>query len=491
MTLGPCVLLQLAHPLMNFRTGRLHLWRINKKEPVCLRFPFPWEWFDIIGCFNGHIVARDSNYDEPYKMEIFYSNIEAWLPAPDPPNDSKFIVQQSAIIGQKDHTIHICSISLMNDNTIKWGEHVSHNSGDLWTIPKIFVEDDVFGFSRQCFDVSSGSGNNGPIRTFSRIVFARPISTPHIFLSSREHNEGRSSTLSFLLVNIQSRMENTSSTLTIPVHGSFHHLLVPTHFYDKLKRELSPNLLFLDQCGHQFVLNIRMHPWVGLIYNGYKEILTHHNITGGALILATYEGNSRFRFKIVHCNENDFIPFMVNNCTSYPQNLKVIPVPYGSLDQHSSQLNQLLLGIPIVTTTKLTNVETKVQNFITQTPASKNIKLLKAPTSYNKNVTGKLTQRDNLPPSRRLRLPHELNLPRQLLEVAFAHKPKYITVIDDNSRLFYIRLRTKHNNRKTTVLGKGFKEYIIANNLRKGNVITMSFNPNYPDQLHCAVVAEA
>ncbi|MED6158123.1 hypothetical protein PIB30_029811 [Stylosanthes scabra] len=120
MTLGPCVLLQLAHPLMNFRTGRLHLRRINKKEPVCLRFPFPWEWFDIIGCFNGHIVARDGNYDEPYKMKIFYSNIEVWLPAPDPPNDSKFIVQQSAIIGQKvfwiiltddDHRKPCCVIS--------------------------------------------------------------------------------------------------------------------------------------------------------------------------------------------------------------------------------------------------------------------------------------------------------------------------------------------------------------------------------------------
>ncbi|MED6158122.1 hypothetical protein PIB30_029810 [Stylosanthes scabra] len=184
---------------------------------------------------------------------------------------------------------------------------------------------------------------------------------------------------------------------------------------------------------------------------------------------------------------------MVNNCTSYPQNLKVIPVPYGSLDQHSSQLSQPLLGIPIVTTTKLTNVETKVQNF------------------YHSD-----SRKDNPPPSRRLRLPMKfnipnadgvfvvqkivmdyhieqlaLNLPRQLLEVAFAHKPKYITVIDGNSWLFHIRLRTKHNNRKTTILGKGFKEYIIANNMRRGNVITMSFNPNYPDQLHCAVVAEA
>ncbi|MED6176914.1 hypothetical protein PIB30_092911 [Stylosanthes scabra] len=83
-----------------------------------------------------------------------------------------------------------------------------------------------------------------------------------------------------------------------------------------------------------------------------------------------------------------------------------------------------------------------------------------------------------------------MNVPKQLLEVAFPHKPKHITVIDGNSRLFHIRLRTKHNNRTTSVLVKGWKEYQLANKLKKGDVITMSFNPNYPDQLNCVVAKE-
>ncbi|MED6210160.1 hypothetical protein PIB30_061527 [Stylosanthes scabra] len=115
-----------------------------------------------------------------------------------------------------------------------------------------------------------------------------------------------------------------------------------------------------------------MEPCVGLIYEGYKEILFHHNMTGEALILAHYEGNFHFRFKIVQCNEDDLFPLMVNNCTCYPQNLEVRPFVFGSPNQHNIrrmyqtshppyQLSQPILGIPVMKKVDMSNVHRRVE----------------------------------------------------------------------------------------------------------------------------------
>ncbi|MED6114100.1 hypothetical protein PIB30_077080 [Stylosanthes scabra] len=183
-----------------------------------------------------------------------------------------------------------------------------------------------------------------------------------------------------------------------------------------------------------------MEPSVGLIYEGYKEILFHHNITGGALILAHYEGNSHFRLKIVQCNEDDLFPLMVNNCTCYPQNLEVNQhnIRRMYLTSHPPyQLSQPILGIPVMTTADLSNVHRRVKLPIKFSTSN-------ADGVY---VVEKVVRHYHLEQ-------FALNLPKELLRVAFFHKPKYITVIDGQSRLFNIRLRIKHKNRKTTVLGR-------------------------------------
>ncbi|MED6176966.1 hypothetical protein PIB30_093270 [Stylosanthes scabra] len=70
---GQCVLLQLSHPLMDFRTGRIHLWWIKKRNQLSLNLPISWVWFAIIGCFNGYIFAR-------YSADMRSSNIIIWNP---------------------------------------------------------------------------------------------------------------------------------------------------------------------------------------------------------------------------------------------------------------------------------------------------------------------------------------------------------------------------------------------------------------------------
>ncbi|MED6200231.1 hypothetical protein PIB30_083147 [Stylosanthes scabra] len=83
---------------------------------------------------------------------------------------------------------------------------------------------------------------------------------------------------------------------------------------------------------------------------------------------------------------------------------------------------------------------------------------------------------------------YAMNVPRQLLDVAFTHNPKHIIVIDSHSKMFTVRVRTKHKKRRSMVLGRGWKEYQLANDLKKGDVIRMSFNPKYPDHLRCVAL---
>ncbi|MED6224086.1 hypothetical protein PIB30_080360 [Stylosanthes scabra] len=167
------------------------------------------------------------------------------------------------------------------------------------------------------------------------------------------------------------------------------------------------------------------------------------------------------------------------------------------------QLSQPILGIPVMAT--VIPVDHSGKHHRPHTPEA----------SCSKALFGKQNASRNPPPINNYRLPIKfstsnadgvyvvakvvrhyhpeqfaLNLPKELLRVAFLHKPKYITVIDGQSRLFNIPLRTKHKNRKTAILGKGFKAFMLANNLRRGNVIAMFFNPNYPDQLHYSIVTD-
>ncbi|MED6163416.1 hypothetical protein PIB30_079754 [Stylosanthes scabra] len=92
-------------------------------------------------------------------------------------------------------------------------------------------------------------------------------------------------------------MSSPRSTIAIPIHASFNNLMLPSHFYDEHKRELCPQLMFQNEFGNSFLLNLRMEPDVGLIYDGFKEILEHHNINGGGIIIATYHGSCIFSTK--------------------------------------------------------------------------------------------------------------------------------------------------------------------------------------------------
>ncbi|MED6162047.1 hypothetical protein PIB30_066625 [Stylosanthes scabra] len=62
MHYGKTILLHLKNPLLEMRMGRISLFDLHKGLEIHLRFPVPWEWFDIIACCNGFICARFS-YD--------------------------------------------------------------------------------------------------------------------------------------------------------------------------------------------------------------------------------------------------------------------------------------------------------------------------------------------------------------------------------------------------------------------------------------------
>ncbi|MED6163418.1 hypothetical protein PIB30_079755 [Stylosanthes scabra] len=159
-----------------------------------------------------------------------------------------------------------------------------------------------------------------------------------------------------------------------------------------------------------------MEPCVELIYKGYKEILFHHNMTGGALILVHYEENSHFRFKIVQCNEDDLFPLMVNNYTCYPQNLEVRPFVFGSPNQHNirrmyqtshppCQLSQPILGILVMTTADLSNVHRRVEYALSKDHSGKHHRPHTPEASYSKALFGKQNASRNPPPKKNYRLP--------------------------------------------------------------------------------------
>ncbi|MED6111457.1 hypothetical protein PIB30_052470 [Stylosanthes scabra] len=152
---------------MDFSPGRILLWWFNTSDQVCLRFPCPWECFVVIGANRGYIFARCSmdrrtsriiisnpitnnahyiadpgslnysnnhcisglaiysvvpiqktknfliillhrcsNFDEPYKMQIYESRIDAWYHATETPNPNNFILQQSVAIGCRVYWIN-------------------------------------------------------------------------------------------------------------------------------------------------------------------------------------------------------------------------------------------------------------------------------------------------------------------------------------------------------------------------------------------------
>ncbi|MED6158120.1 hypothetical protein PIB30_029808 [Stylosanthes scabra] len=194
---GPCALLQLNDPMMLYRLGHIVVWRFNRKDHACLRFPYPWEWFAVIGAIKGYIIAR-------YSMDPRTSKIIIWNPITNnvrrisdpgssnysnnravsglaiysvvPIQDSSWFVgtipQESQISNcpqlislnselfyvaidrnSTNNHLHMRSVSIANNNTIQWGNVFRIPCYDLWTAPRISVHNQIFGFSRTTSDV--------------------------------------------------------------------------------------------------------------------------------------------------------------------------------------------------------------------------------------------------------------------------------------------------------------------------------------------------
>ncbi|MED6187887.1 hypothetical protein PIB30_080783 [Stylosanthes scabra] len=69
-------------------------------------------------------LHRRSNVDEPYKMKIYESTIDAWYHASEPPNPNNFILQQSVVIGRPVYWINLAGefphnpLSLLSYSTV-------------------------------------------------------------------------------------------------------------------------------------------------------------------------------------------------------------------------------------------------------------------------------------------------------------------------------------------------------------------------------------
>ncbi|MED6162267.1 hypothetical protein PIB30_068791 [Stylosanthes scabra] len=297
-------------------------------------------------------------------------------------------------------------------------------------------------------------------------------------------------------------MSSPRSTIAIPIHASF--------------------LMFQNEFGNSFILNLKMEPDVGLIYGGFKKILAHHNINGGRIIIATYNGSCIFRFRIVECNEEDLLPYIISNphySHLQPQQksrhineisgcLSVNPFQTQS---NENQSHQNLLSFPLASTKAKQPIEPDIQN-----DSCRHRRNARGNTTQisNKNRKAKTYESDQdsclqtkrpkgwlcylvamvdgeyvvEKPVRNYHLTqYTMNVPRQLLEVGFTHDPKHIIVIDNSSKTYTVRVRNKSKKRKTMVLGRGWKKFQVANDLRKGDVIKMCFDPKYPYHLRCVV----
>ncbi|MED6110137.1 hypothetical protein PIB30_040195 [Stylosanthes scabra] len=83
-----------------------------------------------------------------------------------------------------------------------------------------------------------------------------------------------------------------------------------------------------------------------IIKEGYTEMLSHHNINGDALILATYYGGCFFRYKITPCGEDELIPHMMSNCSPIhthldPAAFQLGPIVEPSIIISSNETNNL------------------------------------------------------------------------------------------------------------------------------------------------------
>ncbi|MED6151962.1 hypothetical protein PIB30_087316 [Stylosanthes scabra] len=153
---------------MLYPLGNILIWRPKTSDHVCLRFPYPWEWFVVIGSYKGYIFARysldrrsskiivwnpitnnvrhisdpgssntsnnrsvtglaiysvvpiegsrhfliillhkRSNFEVTYRMQIYESRINACYYAGQPPNPNNFILQQSTAIGNRVYWINL------------------------------------------------------------------------------------------------------------------------------------------------------------------------------------------------------------------------------------------------------------------------------------------------------------------------------------------------------------------------------------------------
>ncbi|MED6212789.1 hypothetical protein PIB30_086894 [Stylosanthes scabra] len=268
-----------------------------------------------------------------------------------------------------------------------------------------------------------------------------------------------------------------------------------------------------------------MKPEVGLIYDGFKDILKEHNINRGGIMIATYHGSSIFRFKIAEYSEEDLLPYMISNVTYYcsqpiEKTFQMFEMNgYQTVEQTKHQFIQdnsceTLFGFPVVTTKNkkpmLEKAEVKSsRNAKNRKSQSKRICIgsrkldiyqfsntlglhLKRPKGWPcylvATVDGMYVVEK---PVRDYHLTqHTMNVPRQLLDVAFSHNPTDIIVIVDRSKTYNVRVRNKHKRHRTMVLGRGCKKFQLAHDLRKGDVIRMSFDPKRADYLKCAVIRE-
>ncbi|MED6109137.1 hypothetical protein PIB30_030922, partial [Stylosanthes scabra] len=80
---------------------------------------------------------------------------------------------------------------------------------------------------------------------------------------------------------------------------------------------------------------------------------------------------------------------------------------------------------------------------------------------------------------------YALNIPCELRHIAFTHRPSHVTIVDDQNREFIARLRNKNKKRKDGILGKGWKVFVDANDLKLGDVLRILDDPKYPDRLYC------
>ncbi|MED6193409.1 hypothetical protein PIB30_019143 [Stylosanthes scabra] len=224
--------------------------------------------------------------------------------------------------------------------------------------------------------------------------------------------------------------------------------------------DLRPNIVFLDECGHPFSLSLWMLPEMGYLYQEFAKMLSHHNINGGALILATYYGGCFFRYKIIPCQEDELIPHMRNNCSPIPTQLdpeifQMVPITEPSILRSYNETNHLCDMVQPSTILSINSENQKPHSVTALDHLNPKLKNLaeeeKDPIESitQENMKAMLEARKLCPMSSNRGLPiYEITSHVSFVKLHLPIRPSHITIVDDQNREFIARIHNKHKNEK-------------------------------------------